>query len=91
MFVLAIDVLGHVWLGASRAGHGHHTVGRLTRASAGSWQLDGFVNGAGSLHRDGAYANEEGVSLAIVDGPQARIAGYTVADLHPHRGLEPWF
>jgi hypothetical protein len=88
--VLAVDQLGHVWIGASRDLVANHTVGRLSRGLTGGWIVDGFVEDEGSLRRDGAYANERGLSVAVVAGPRTRIVGYAVADLHPHSGLEPW-
>jgi hypothetical protein len=52
--------------------------------------LDGLVTRSGRLHRDGAYASDEGLSLAIAEGPVARVVGYTVAELRTHRGDDSW-
>ncbi len=106
VFVLAFDPFGHLWIGASHAdserGCGersrhhrtdpaaHYTVGRLTRARQG-WHLDGVVHGEGALHREGAYATEEGLSLAIASGPREGVAAYSEADLGRRSGAERWF
>ena len=90
VFALAFDPLGRVWIAASRERHGaHHVVSRLTR-TRGSWRLDGYVSGDGAVHREGAYATVEGLSLAIA-GPHVRIAAYAEVDLQSHCGLDPWF
>jgi hypothetical protein len=90
VYVLSVDELGHVWLGASRSGIANHTIGRLSRGSAGAWVVDGVLEAGGSLQRDGAYANERGLSVAVVEGPRTRIVGYAAGQLHAHSGLSPW-
>lgn len=49
------------------------------------------VSGDGVLDRDGAYANDRGLTVAIARRAHLSLVGYTTRDLRPHRSLAPWF
>lgn len=85
-----VDELGQVWMAASREGQSEHSAARLTRTRRG-WRMDGVVTGPGALHRDGAFASPEGLSLVVGEGDRARILGYSSRDLRSVRGDDRWF
>ncbi len=63
---------------------------RGPRGESSSWVLDGVVTRPGRVTRDGAYANELGLSLAISVGTDARVVGYAASDLRGRGGREIW-
>jgi hypothetical protein len=90
-YALAVDVFGDVWIAASRREQAAaHTVLRLTRDRHGEWRSSSTV-GAGGIHRDQILVNDRGVSLAVGEGPTARIVGYERSDLRDRGGDDRCF
>jgi hypothetical protein len=63
---------------------------RGPRSDAAEWVMDGVLTRAGGLHQDGGYASDEGFSVAIAVGRDARVVGYTPGDLRPRGEVESW-